>query len=307
MSKIKVNEIESSSTNVKLAAKGTGVVKVKGAGGSDGTLKLNSGTHSVKIKSPAHSAGQSYTMILPDNNIETGKFLKVKSVTGSGNNATGQLEYATITEPDRANLNASGVTSGTIPSARFTPIPATVSALELVSVSTVGSTDVAKIDITGFLPQTRYLLIAKRLIGASPTQNYFRFKAYYNSSGYDQALLQAGVAQYSPTSTSTHTHVGARYTYQSEILLRTASSGYVWNKTMGFMCEINNSQVPSFFIRNIWCGNSNLSSGPYNFQEYYGGAQYDYNGSISKIELKPYQSYQNFTQGTTVLLYKYNA
>ena len=54
MSKIKVNEIESSSTNVKLAAKGSGVVKVKGAGGSDGTLQLNSGTHSVKILSLIH-------------------------------------------------------------------------------------------------------------------------------------------------------------------------------------------------------------------------------------------------------------
>lgn len=306
MSKIKVNEIESSSTNVKLTAKGTGVVKIKGAGGSDGTLKLNSGTHSVKIKSPAHSAGQSYTMILPDNNIETGKFLKVKSVTGSGNNATGQLEYATISEPDRANLNASGVTSGNIPSARFTPIPATVSALELVSVSTVGSTDVAKIDITGFLPQNKYLLIGKRLKGASATQNYFRFKPYYTDSyGNESSLLQAGVIQYSPTSGAT-THVGERITYNAEVKLRTASTGYPWNQTMGFMCEINNTQVPSFFIRTIWCGNVNLTSGPYNFQEYYGGAQYDYNGSISKIEFKPYQSYHNFTQGTTMLLYKYN-
>ena len=36
-------------------------------------------------------------MILPDNNIEAGKFLKVKSVTGTpANEAVGQLEYADV-------------------------------------------------------------------------------------------------------------------------------------------------------------------------------------------------------------------
>ena len=54
MSKIKVDEIESSSSNVKLSPKGTGLVKVKAAGGADGTLQFTSGdgTNAVKIKSP---------------------------------------------------------------------------------------------------------------------------------------------------------------------------------------------------------------------------------------------------------------
>ena len=42
MSKIKVDEIESSSSNVKLSPKGTGLVKVKAAGGADGTLQFTS-------------------------------------------------------------------------------------------------------------------------------------------------------------------------------------------------------------------------------------------------------------------------
>ena len=112
MSKIKVDQIESSNTNVKLAAKGSGVVKVKGAGSVDGTLQLSSGSNSVKIKSPADSAGQSYTMILPDNNIAQDSFLKVKSVSGTGVNAVGQLEYATQALVDKTNLNASNFTSG---------------------------------------------------------------------------------------------------------------------------------------------------------------------------------------------------
>ena len=37
----------------------------------------------MKLKSPPHSAGQSYTLNLPDTNIEAGKFLKVTSKTGS--------------------------------------------------------------------------------------------------------------------------------------------------------------------------------------------------------------------------------
>ena len=44
--------------------------------------------------SPPHSAGQSYTIKLPDNQIAQDKFLKVKSITGSGSTAIGQLEFA---------------------------------------------------------------------------------------------------------------------------------------------------------------------------------------------------------------------
>jgi len=60
-------------------------------------LNCSAQSHGVKIKSPNHNAGQSYTMILPDNNIEAGKFLKVKSIaSGSGATAVGQLEFADV-------------------------------------------------------------------------------------------------------------------------------------------------------------------------------------------------------------------
>ena len=121
MSKIKVNEIESKNTDVVLASNGTGKVKVKGVGGADGTLKLTSSneTNGVKLKSPPHSAGQSYTLILPDNNIETDKLLKVASITGSGNTAVGQLQYASVSAPDTSSMNGTNFTSGTVPSARI--------------------------------------------------------------------------------------------------------------------------------------------------------------------------------------------
>ena len=88
-----------SNGNIKLAPNGSGAVEIKGDGSSyEGCLQLNChvNSHGVKIKSPDHSAGQSYTMILPDNQIAADKFLKVKSITGSGATAVGQLEYSGV-------------------------------------------------------------------------------------------------------------------------------------------------------------------------------------------------------------------
>jgi len=107
MSKVIVDEIQTDTTNgnVRVIPNGTGALEVKGAGGDDAILQLNCSaqSHGVKLKSPAHSAGQSYTMILPDNNIAADKYLKVKSIaSGSGTSAVGQLEFADV---------AAGVTS----------------------------------------------------------------------------------------------------------------------------------------------------------------------------------------------------
>ena len=94
---VQANEINTSTTNgnIKVNPNGTGLFEIKGAT-NDGTLQLNcnQNSHGVKIKSPAHSAGQSYTLILPDNQIAADKVLKVKSISGSGATAVGQLEYA---------------------------------------------------------------------------------------------------------------------------------------------------------------------------------------------------------------------
>ena len=96
---VQAREINTSTSNgnIKLNPNGSGAVEIKGDGSSnDGKLQLNcsQNSHGVKLQSPAHSAGQSYTMILPDNQIAADKFLKVKSITGSGATAVGQLEYA---------------------------------------------------------------------------------------------------------------------------------------------------------------------------------------------------------------------
>jgi len=75
---VKTHKVTTSTTNgnVQLEPHGTGVVEIRGAGGADGTLQLNCSaqSHGVKIKSPAHSAGATYTLTLPVN-IQNGYFL----------------------------------------------------------------------------------------------------------------------------------------------------------------------------------------------------------------------------------------
>jgi len=78
-------------------------LEVKGDGTTDGTLQLNcsQNSHGVKIKSPPHSAGQSYTLTLPQS-ITNNTFLKTD---GSGNlSFASALSQASV----GANIDASG-------------------------------------------------------------------------------------------------------------------------------------------------------------------------------------------------------
>ena len=178
MSKIKVDTLEASNQNVRLSHNGTGIVEVKGAGGADGTLKLVSkqSTNAIKIKSPPHSAGQSHTLVLPDNAPTTGTFLKVKSITGSGATAVGQLEYADVPQADLTQLDAANITSGVIPAARFPSTFAATSGagFKLVNKSVVTSS-VGSVEFT--LPSTdaKYLIFAKRIQFSNTTTPAIEF------------------------------------------------------------------------------------------------------------------------------------
>ena len=99
---VQANEITTSTTNgnIKVTPNGTGVVEIKGAGGNDGTLQLNcsANSHGVKIKSPAHSAGASYTLTLPDNDGTNGQALKTdgSGALSFGNVVTSQTEIISL-------------------------------------------------------------------------------------------------------------------------------------------------------------------------------------------------------------------
>ena len=108
--------VDSAITKGKLdliSTSGSPGLTVKGDGSSEnGTIQLNcsQNSHGVKISSPAHSAGQSYELILPTGNVTADKFLKVASVSGSGTTGIGQLSFAdaggTFVELDQSSIAA---------------------------------------------------------------------------------------------------------------------------------------------------------------------------------------------------------
>jgi hypothetical protein len=94
--------VTTSNRNVLLAPNGTGLVEIKGNDNA-GQIQLNceQNSHGVKIKGPAHSAGQSYTLILP---TSVGS---ANQVLASNGNSTNQLSWidAAETKPTVADVS----------------------------------------------------------------------------------------------------------------------------------------------------------------------------------------------------------
>ena len=293
MSKLKVDEIKITNSNVTLVPKGTGLVKVKGAGGDDGTLKLSSGTNGVKIKSPAHSAGQSYTMILPDNNIEAGKFLKVKSVSGSpANEAVGQLEFANIPTYSLTNLDAAYLTSGTVPSARFpsTGFAAKGGGLKLVSKQTVGSTAVSSITFTGLEDDTMYKMVAKHIQSDDTTSIAME---WLDSNGNAQNDIRYEYYYYH----SSNTNRQASRLGQNIFEIRTAITG----TRHSFVADFSNIPANNWMVLTLY--RKGAVGGKFEAFASFDDDEDDLR--IHGIKIIPYNANRNFIEGTEILLYKY--
>ena len=210
-----------SNGNVKIEPNGTGVVEVRGAGGNDGKLQLNCSaqSHGIILASPAHSAGQSYTLIFPDNQIAADKYLKIKSISGSGSTAIGQAEYA--------SLDANDLGEGTIPDARF---PSTLPALNgsaltnlngsSIASGTIAAARVATLnqDTTGNAATATALETARTIAGVSfdGTANIsLNNNAITNGAGYITATLtQEQVEDFVGNMVQSNTETGITVTYQ---------------------------------------------------------------------------------------------
>ena len=95
---------DSTVTNAKtnfVSTSSSAGLQIKGDGTTDGTLQLNcsQNSHGVKLASPAHSAGQSYTLTLPTTAPVADKIL---ATDGSGNLSFGNA----ISEADQFRLTA---------------------------------------------------------------------------------------------------------------------------------------------------------------------------------------------------------
>ena len=145
-----------SNGNIKATPNGTGVFEVLSSGSVDGTLQLNCtvNSHGIKLRSPAHSAGQSYTFIFPDNQIAADKYLKVKSISGPGSTASGQLEYA--------SLDANDLGEGTIPDARF---PSTLPALNGSALTNLNADNIS----SGTISASRIPTLNQNTTGSAAT------------------------------------------------------------------------------------------------------------------------------------------
>ena len=90
-------------------------IEARSDGTTDGYIQLNctANTHGIKLKSPPHSAGASYTLTFPNDDGNSGQALTT--------NGSGVMTWATA-----GSTSASDLTSGTLPDARF---PSTLPAI----------------------------------------------------------------------------------------------------------------------------------------------------------------------------------
>ena len=141
--------------------------EAKGDGSSvEGKIQLNChvNSHGVVLQSPPHSSGQSYTIKLPDNQIAVDKFIKVKSITGSGSTAVGQTEFAdagggkvlqviTAEHSTEETTSSTSFVDSTL-SAQITPSATTSKVLVLISGSQRTSGNASEVFSTVFRDST---------------------------------------------------------------------------------------------------------------------------------------------------------
>ena len=164
-------------------------------------------------------------MILPDNQIAAGKMFKVKSITGTGANAVGQLEFADQPSQDITSLDASNLISGTIPPARMPAVPAsTGTSLELVNIYTTGPAAVSNVVINISDQNSVYKLIGRNIQLSSAST----FEMYFQDSSGNQ--INSNIEHTRTYHNSTSSSSGAVYlnnsTYQVMPLSTYSSTAY---------------------------------------------------------------------------------
>ena len=183
-----------------LISDSTAGLTVKGDGGSnDGYLQLNCrvNSHGIKLKSPPHSAGATYTLTFP-NSVSADKFLKTD---GSGN-----LSFADagggITEADQWRMTANKTSSGDI-----------TSNLERVDTTGGGYLGTGMSQSSGIFtfPSTGIYLISFMMLSDDTTRTQI-LTTTDNSSysiatrAYGDSSIQSGVSQFMFDVTNTSTH-----------------------------------------------------------------------------------------------------
>ena len=322
MAELKVDEIETISTNqdIKVVTKSPdGALEIKGNGGNDGTLQLNCSaqSHGVKLKAPPNSAGQNYTMVLPDNQIAATKYLKVICVTGSGSTAVGQLEYGDPPVADLTQLNADNLTSGTLPSARFS-VPASAGAgFTLVSKTTIGdlstystNQSVSNIDFTSLSANTLYRMVGKNV----RLNNYDHMSLYFLNSSNNPItssypVVYSSFRNYYPYGTNTYNMTSSTGAFGINLKFSYAYSF----ETHGFILDLytgdgQGSNNHPHYGSKPWVMGSGMYPGRESSGSQFYGAFTSFTGSMNQahgVRLSGSASNVTFDWGTEILFYKY--
>ena len=301
MSKLNVNEIEATSTNtnLKILTKGTDAKCDIKAATNDAVLQLNcsNNSHGVKLKAPANTAGQNYTMILPDNQIAANECVSVKSITGSGVNAVGQLEFNTPAA-DISSLDAGIFTSGTLSSDRYNVTGSTGGGLQLIQKTTVTQNNTyTSLNFTGFVDGGMYRIIGKEIIFSS---NSYPRLYWLNEAGNTYSNLHYyrwddnddNLSDYTnPTQDDIDCYpgdTGARHYFEIELSTKTPSS--------------TTERQPNWMIY------KGFKTGEYRTKcELY--AYFDADNTTDRIHgvrFVAHSSNYYYQSGTQILVYKYN-
>jgi hypothetical protein len=118
-------------------------LQIKGDGTTDGTLQLNcsQNSHGIKLKSPAHSAGASYTLTFPVNDGDANQFLQT--------NGSGVLSFAAAGGGMYEFISTTDVTSG-VAQVDFTSFSTDYSDFHLVIQNIVTTTDAQELKLRFF-------------------------------------------------------------------------------------------------------------------------------------------------------------
>ena len=123
-------------------------------------------SHFVALQAPS-TISTNFTLTLPVNDGNNGEFLKTD---GSGN-----LSFASATT-SLSNLNASNLTSGTVPNARF---PSTLPAVSGANLTNLNASRLT----SGTIPNSRFPSTLPAVSGANLTNINGRVKAFVNLKG----------------------------------------------------------------------------------------------------------------------------
>jgi len=209
-------------------------LQIKGDGTTDGTLQLNCrvNSHGIKLKSPPHSAAQSYTLTFPSTAPQADKAL---ITDGSGNLSFGDagggkvLQAVSAIKTDTQTVNSTGFTDISGLTVDITPSATTSKVLVLAHI-TLSS---------GNHGHTRCVR-GSTVIGAGTASSSRGAVSGYAYSNNNSANVQAFVFLDSPNTTSSTT-------YHFELESNNGSASYI-NRTVNDSDAIYGSRGSSTIV-----------------------------------------------------------